>query len=77
MSARLRGIAADTEKIVAAGRYLTPDGREVPIAAAVAAARSGTRILGPAPVPVPPVRPAPVPLLRRSGDPLTGRPGLP
>ncbi|MGW1603335.1 TIGR02452 family protein, partial [Streptomyces eurythermus] len=53
MSARLRGIAAETERIVAAGRYRAPDGREVPIAEAVEAARAGTRILGPAPVPVP------------------------
>ncbi|MFF9765844.1 TIGR02452 family protein [Streptomyces sp. NPDC053086] len=54
MSARLRGIAAETEQIVAAGRYRAPDGREVAIAEAVRAARSGTRVFGPAPVPVPP-----------------------
>ncbi|MFI0806289.1 TIGR02452 family protein [Streptomyces echinatus] len=54
MSARLRGIAAETEQIVAAGRYRSPDGREVPIAEAVEAARAGTRMFGPAPVPVPP-----------------------
>ncbi|MFF9019697.1 TIGR02452 family protein [Streptomyces eurythermus] len=53
MSARLRGIAAETQRIVAAGRYRAPDGREVPIAEAVEAARAGTRILGPDPVPVP------------------------
>ncbi|MFG2602686.1 TIGR02452 family protein [Streptomyces sp. NPDC048514] len=77
MSARLRGIATDTEKIVAAGRYLAPDGREVPIAAAVAAARAGTRMFGPAPVPTPPVPPVPVPVPTMSGagtgtDPRTG-----
>jgi uncharacterized protein (TIGR02452 family) len=69
MSARLRGIAADTEKIVAAGRYPAPDGREVPIAAAVAAARAGTRMFGPAPVPVPP---APVPVAPTSVSPVSG-----
>ncbi|MFF5468317.1 TIGR02452 family protein [Streptomyces achromogenes] len=53
MSARLRGIAAETERIVAAGRYRAPDGRDVPLAEAVEAARAGTRIFGPAPVPVP------------------------
>jgi hypothetical protein len=29
MSARLRGIAQQTQEIVAAGRYRAPDGREV------------------------------------------------
>ncbi|MEU4658913.1 TIGR02452 family protein [Streptomyces sp. NPDC023723] len=53
MSARLREIAQRTEQIVAAGTYRAPDGREVGIAAAVAAARSGTRLHGPGPVPVP------------------------
>ncbi|MEU7559713.1 TIGR02452 family protein [Streptomyces eurythermus] len=53
MSARLRGIAAETQRIVAAGGYRAPDGREVPIAEAVEAARAGTRIFGPEPVPVP------------------------
>ncbi|MEV7320097.1 TIGR02452 family protein [Streptomyces sp. NPDC093970] len=53
MSARLRGIAQETERIVAAGAYLTPDGREVPLAADIAAAQAGTRIHGPEPVPVP------------------------
>ncbi|MCZ0206232.1 TIGR02452 family protein [Streptomyces sp. UMAF16] len=51
MSARLRGIAAETERIVAAGRYRAPDGRDVPLAKAVEAARAGTRIFGPEPVP--------------------------
>ncbi|MGW2444641.1 TIGR02452 family protein [Streptomyces sp. NPDC001675] len=53
MSARLRGVAAETERIVAAGSYRAPDGREVPLAAAVEAARAGTRLYGPEPVPVP------------------------
>lgn len=48
MSARLRGIAHRTEEIVAAGRYAAPGGREVVIADAVDAARSGTRMFGPA-----------------------------
>ncbi|MGW1596326.1 TIGR02452 family protein [Streptomyces sp. NPDC002343] len=60
MSARLRGIAAETEQIVAAGRYRAPDGRQVPVAEAVEAARAGTRMFGPGPVPVPAV-PVPVP----------------
>ncbi|MBU6534394.1 TIGR02452 family protein [Streptomyces sp. NPDC057245] len=50
MSARLRGIAQQTEQIVAAGRYRTPDGREVPVGAAVERAREGTRMYGPGPV---------------------------
>jgi uncharacterized protein (TIGR02452 family) len=53
MSARLRGIAQQTEQIVAAGAYRAPDGREVPLAAAIEAARDGTRMYGPHPVPVP------------------------
>ncbi|WP_189955459.1 TIGR02452 family protein [Streptomyces alanosinicus] len=53
MSARLRGIAAETEEIVAARRYRTADGREVPLGAQTEAARAGTRMYGPAPVPVP------------------------
>ncbi|MGW7819830.1 TIGR02452 family protein [Streptomyces puniciscabiei] len=53
MSARLRGIAAETEAIVAAGRYRAPDGREVSLAAQIEAARAGTRMFGPEPVSVP------------------------
>ncbi|MGY4923247.1 TIGR02452 family protein [Streptomyces sp. 900105755] len=60
MSARLRGIARETEEIVAAGGYRTPDGREVLLADGIAAARAGTRLYGPEPVPVPPA-PDPVP----------------
>ncbi|MFI6273961.1 TIGR02452 family protein [Streptomyces sp. NPDC050988] len=54
MSARLRGIARQTEEIVAAGSYRASDGRTVSIAAAVAAARQGTRMYGPGPVETPP-----------------------
>ncbi|TXS43284.1 TIGR02452 family protein [Streptomyces sp. uw30] len=53
MSARLRGIAQQTEQIVAAGTYRAPNGREVSVAAAIEAARAGTRMYGPGPVPVP------------------------
>ncbi|MFG1664754.1 TIGR02452 family protein [Streptomyces sp. Y7] len=53
MSARLRGIAQQTEQIVAAGIYRAPDGRDVSLAAAIEAARSGTRMYGPEPVEVP------------------------
>ncbi|MFE8005874.1 TIGR02452 family protein [Streptomyces sp. NPDC057418] len=52
MSARLRGIARETEAIVEAGHYRTPDGREVTIERALTAALSGTRLYGPEPVPV-------------------------
>ncbi|MEU8714138.1 TIGR02452 family protein [Streptomyces sp. NPDC048663] len=52
MSARLRGIAQETELIVAAGSYRTSEGREVSLAADIAAARAGTRMYGPRPVPV-------------------------
>lgn len=52
MSARLRGIARETESIVEAGFYRTSQGREVSIERALAAALSGTRLYGPEPVPV-------------------------
>lgn len=74
MSARLRGIATQTEKIVAAGRYPAPDGREVPLAAAIEAARAGTRMFGPEPVAVdpPPAQGDPVrgagPLVEVTGE---------
>ncbi|MFF3463603.1 TIGR02452 family protein [Streptomyces sp. NPDC002619] len=58
MSARLRGIAQETELIVAAGVYRAPGGREVSLAAAIEAARAGTRMYGPGPVEVPTVAPA-------------------
>lgn len=57
MSARLRGIAQQTEQIVAAGAYRAPDGRELSVAAEVEAARDGTRMHGPEPVRVPPISP--------------------
>jgi uncharacterized protein (TIGR02452 family) len=57
MSARLRAIAQQTEQIVAAGAYRAANGREVSIAAAVEAARDGTRMYGPEPVQGPPVAP--------------------
>ncbi|NEA51277.1 TIGR02452 family protein [Streptomyces sp. SID10815] len=53
MSARLRGIAQQTEQIVMAGSYRAADGRTVRLAAAVEAARAGTRLHGPDPVAVP------------------------
>ncbi|QJT05644.1 TIGR02452 family protein [Streptomyces asoensis] len=53
MSARLRGIARETEEIVAAGRYRASDGREVSLSAAIETARVGTRMAGPGPVEVP------------------------
>ncbi|GGS77176.1 TIGR02452 family protein [Streptomyces griseoviridis] len=58
MSARLRDLARRTEQIVADGAYRAPGGREVTIAGAVEAARAGTRLHGPEPVPVPRVPPA-------------------
>ncbi|MEU5323231.1 TIGR02452 family protein [Streptomyces sp. NPDC021056] len=57
MSARLRGIAQQTEQIVEAGFYRASDGREVSIAAPTEAARAGTRMYGPDPVPVPELPP--------------------
>ncbi len=58
VSARLRGIARETELIVAAGGYRAPGGHEVSLAADIDAARDGTRVYGPEPVPVPAFRPA-------------------
>ena len=57
MSARLRGIAQQTQEIVAAGAYRTSDGRTASLAAAVEAARAGTRVFGPDPVRTPQVGP--------------------
>ncbi|MFE7129244.1 TIGR02452 family protein [Streptomyces sp. NPDC057638] len=54
MSARLKEIARQTEAIVAAGRYETPDGRTVLLGPDIAAARAGTRLHGPDPLPVTP-----------------------
>ncbi|NEA67696.1 TIGR02452 family protein [Streptomyces sp. SID12488] len=53
MSARLRDLARGTEEIVAAGSYRASDGRAVRLAAAIKAARAGTRMYGPGPVEVP------------------------
>jgi len=53
VSARLRGIAKETEAIMAAGGYRSPLGHAVVIGDAVARAVAGTRMLGPGPVPVP------------------------
>ncbi|TXS49210.1 TIGR02452 family protein [Streptomyces sp. t39] len=50
MSARLRGIARQTEEIVAAGGYRLPGGREVDLGKAVAAALEGTALYGPEPL---------------------------
>ncbi|MFE1326195.1 TIGR02452 family protein [Streptomyces sp. NPDC058735] len=52
MSARLRALAQQNERIVAAGAYRAPDGREVSVAAQLRAAREGIRLYGPEPVPV-------------------------
>ncbi|MER6998208.1 TIGR02452 family protein [Streptomyces sp. NPDC000410] len=54
MSARLRGIAKQTQEIVEAGRYRAPGGRMVTIGADLSAAVEGTRMYGPGPVPVTP-----------------------
>ncbi|MGV9810606.1 TIGR02452 family protein [Streptomyces cellulosae] len=59
MSARLQGIARETERIVAEGVYRAPDGREVEIGAAVEAARQGTTLHGPDAVTVPEFDPVP------------------
>ncbi|WP_033225024.1 MULTISPECIES: TIGR02452 family protein [unclassified Streptomyces] len=53
MSARLRGLARETQEIVDRGAYRAPGGHEVPLAAAVGAARAGTRMYGPQPVRLP------------------------
>ncbi|MFI5756297.1 TIGR02452 family protein [Streptomyces sp. NPDC051569] len=54
MSARLRGIAKETEEIVRTGSYRCPEGRRVVIGPALDAALAGTRMYGPDPVPVTP-----------------------
>ncbi|MEF9908060.1 TIGR02452 family protein [Streptomyces sp. P9-A2] len=70
MSARLRGIARETERIVASGGYRAPaDGREVRLAAAVEAARDGTRMYGPEPLRVQIPAYAPVTASVRSSGP--------
>lgn len=47
MSARLRGIAKDTEEIVRASGYRNSLGEDVRIGPAVASAKAGTRVYGP------------------------------
>ncbi|MFI7356288.1 TIGR02452 family protein [Streptomyces avidinii] len=47
MSSRLREIARENAKILAAGGYRTRSGRQVELAAALAEAKAGTRIYGP------------------------------
>ncbi|MFD5429252.1 TIGR02452 family protein [Streptomyces sp. NPDC127084] len=54
MSARLRGIAKQTQEIVGAGRYRAPGGQWVTIGGELSAAVEGTRMYGPGPVPVVP-----------------------
>lgn len=66
MSARLRGIARETEQIVAAGHYRAPSGHEVSLAAEVASARAGTRLYGPDPVETPQADP----VVTRQADPV-------
>ncbi|MFF7340917.1 TIGR02452 family protein [Streptomyces sp. NPDC008163] len=56
MSARLRGIARETEAIVRAGSYRAGNGREISIEKGVAAALAGTRLYGPEPVEAEPGR---------------------
>lgn len=51
VKARLRQLAQETERIVAAGGYTLPDGRRVALARAIAEARAGTLMYGPGPVP--------------------------
>ncbi|MFF5336090.1 TIGR02452 family protein [Streptomyces sp. NPDC013181] len=51
MSARLRGIARETENIVEAGSYRTANGRKISIEQELAAALAGTRLYGPEPLP--------------------------
>lgn len=53
MSARLRNIARENERIVSEGGYRGPAGQWVGLGPAVAAAADGTRMFGPDPVPVP------------------------
>ncbi|WP_327233111.1 TIGR02452 family protein [Streptomyces sp. NBC_01317] len=54
MSARLRGIAKETEDVVRAGGYRAEDGRDVRIRSALDTALAGTEMYGPEPVGVTP-----------------------
>jgi uncharacterized protein (TIGR02452 family) len=53
MSARLRNIATENNRIAAEGGYVAPGGRRVALAEQIAAAADGTRVYGPEPVAVP------------------------
>ncbi|GAA2547361.1 hypothetical protein GCM10010295_37140 [Streptomyces intermedius] len=53
MSARLRATARETQEIVARGGYHAPSGIWRELSAQLDAARAGTRLYGPEPVPVP------------------------
>jgi uncharacterized protein (TIGR02452 family) len=53
MSARLRNLARENDRIVAEGGYAGPDGRWVELGEAVARAADGTKTYGPEPVEVP------------------------
>nr|WP_202538405.1 TIGR02452 family protein [Streptomyces sp. SID8379] len=64
----MREIAQSTEKIVATGEYVAPDGRTVSVADAVARARAGTRLYGPQPVPVPAAPGAGAPFVEVTGE---------
>ncbi|MFE7773809.1 TIGR02452 family protein [Streptomyces sp. NPDC057445] len=52
MSARLRGMARQTQEIVEAGRYRAPGGHMVTIGGELSAAVEGTQMFGPEPMPV-------------------------
>ncbi|WP_330181921.1 TIGR02452 family protein [Nocardia sp. NBC_01503] len=52
MTEHLRAIAADNERIIAAGGYRTPGGHYVSLTSRVRAAVQGTRMYGPEPVPI-------------------------
>lgn len=51
MSARLRGIARENERIMTVGEYRAPSGRVVSLARALGQACDGTRVHGPDPLP--------------------------
>ncbi|MEU2649461.1 TIGR02452 family protein [Streptomyces albidoflavus] len=58
MSARLRATARETQEMVARGGYHAPSGIWRDLSGQLAAAREGTRLYGPGPVPVPDTPPA-------------------
>lgn len=58
MSARLRGMARETQQIVARGGYHAPSGIWRDLSGEIAAARDATRLYGPEPIPVPGLPPA-------------------